>query len=156
MDSQHNSAAHRLDQIVAEFADLEPRERLELLLDFAEGLPPLPPRLQVLRDAGVNRVHECQTPVYLWVEIEDGRVQIHADVAEEAPTVKGFVAVLVEAFSGATPNALRAVPSNLVSRLGLADALGMVRMRGLSAILNRVRTEIERVEVESLWLRVEG
>jgi cysteine desulfuration protein SufE len=146
VDSQLNSVAQRLNEIVAEFADLEPRERLELLLDFAEGLSPLPPRLQALRDAGLNRVHECQTPVYLWVEVEDSRVQIYADVAEEAPTVKGFVAVLVEAFSGATPEALRSVPPNLVSRLGLADALGMVRMRGLSAILNRVRTEAERVE----------
>ncbi len=37
-------ATAKLDQIVAEFADLEPRERLELLLEFAEKLPPLPER----------------------------------------------------------------------------------------------------------------
>src|ERR1700676_622770 len=96
------SAATKLDQIVGEFADLEPRERLELLLEFAEGLPPLPPRYQAEKDRGEHRVHECQTPVFLWVEVNDGRVQVYADVAPEAPTVKGFVNILVEAFNGAT------------------------------------------------------
>src|SRR5437588_11801487 len=82
-----SSAATKLDQIVGEFADLEPRERLELLLEFAEGLPPLPPRYQAEKDRGEHRVHECQTPVFLWVEVNDGRVQVYGDVAPEAPTV---------------------------------------------------------------------
>ncbi len=143
MDMQAGNVAGRLDEIVEEFADLEPRERLELLLDFAENLPLLPPHYQALRDAGENRVHECQTPVYMWVVLDDGRVQIHADVAEEAPTVKGFVAILVEAFCGAAPGDVLSVKSNLVSRLGLMDALGMVRMRGLNAIVSRVRSGVE-------------
>ena len=31
---------------------------------------------------------------------------------------------------------------NLLSRLGLAEALGIVRMRGLNAILHRIRREV--------------
>lgn len=134
----------RLEEIAAEFADLEPRERLELLLDFAEGLPELPAEYQAERDAGEHRVHECQTPVFLWIVVQDGRVQIHGDVAPEAPTVKGFVGILVEAFSGAKPAEVLQTPPNLIHRLGLAEALGMVRMRGLSAILNRIREEVRR------------
>src|SRR5215831_19559083 len=88
----------KLDEIVAEFADLDPRERLELLLEFAENLPPLPERYQAQRDAGLHRVPECQTPVFIWVELIDGNVHIDADVAPEAPTVKGFVGILVDAF----------------------------------------------------------
>ena len=109
-DHAHDSAAQdgppstgvsaRLEAIAAEFADLEPQERLELLLDFANSLPPLPPEYQARKAAGENRVHECMTPVFLWVELQDGRVAIRADVAEEAPTVKGFVSILAEAFSG--------------------------------------------------------
>ena len=75
----------KLDDIVAEFADLEPRERLELLLEFAENLPPLPRRYQTQRDAGLHRIVECQTPTFIWVELIDGRVQIHADVAPKLP-----------------------------------------------------------------------
>jgi cysteine desulfuration protein SufE len=139
-----DTADGRLQAIADEFSDLEPRERLELLLDYAEGLPPLLPELQAARDAGEHRVHECQTPVYLWVLNENGRVRVHCDVAPEAPTIKGFVSILIEAFSGATPAEVLAVEPNVIRRLGLVEALGMVRMRGLSAILNRIREEVRR------------
>jgi cysteine desulfuration protein SufE len=138
------TASERLDAIAAEFSELEPRERLELLLEFAEKLAPLPARYVAERDAGLNRVVECQTPVFLWVELDGDRVRIHADVAPEAPTVKGFVSLLVDIFSGATPAEALAIDANLVGRFGLADpkALGMVRMRGLNAIAHYVRRKI--------------
>jgi cysteine desulfuration protein SufE len=139
-----DTAESRLNAIAAEFSDLEPRERLELLLDYAEGLAPLPPELQAARDAGEHRVHECQTPVYLWVFNDQGHVRIHCEVAPEAPTIKGFVSILIEAFSGASPREVLATTPNVIQRLGLAEALGMVRMRGLSAILNRIRQEVAK------------
>jgi cysteine desulfuration protein SufE len=139
-----DTADDRLNAIAAEFADLEPRERLELLLDYAEKLPSLPPELQTARDAGEHRVHECQTPVYLWVLNDQGRVRLHCDVAPEAPTIKGFVSILIDAFSGATPSEVVGVAPNVIQRLGLVEALGMVRMRGLSAILNRIREEARK------------
>lgn len=139
------TAQHRLDEIVGEFTDLEPRERLELLLDFAEGLPEVPKALLAERDTADHRVHECMTPVYLWVLSENGHLRLHAEVAPEAPTVKGFVGILVDAFSGATPDEVLQVAPDLIRRLGLIEALGMVRMRGLSAILNRIRAEAARL-----------
>jgi cysteine desulfuration protein SufE len=132
----------RIDAVAAEFAELEPRERLELLLEFSEKLPPLPARYQAERDAGLNRVHECQTPVFLWAEVDQGQVRIYADAAPEAPTVKGFVSLLVELLSGAAPEEVLALDANLVERFGLVAALGMVRMRGLHAIAHHIRRKI--------------
>lgn len=146
-------AQQRLDEIATEFADLEPRERLELLLDFAEGLPELPKSLRDERDRGEHRVHECMTPVYLWVVGENGHVRIHAEVAPEAPTVKGFVGILVDAFSGGTPEEILSVSPDIIRRLGLVEALGMVRMRGLSAILNRIRAELVKLAASDTSLR---
>ncbi|HZZ72893.1 MAG TPA: SufE family protein [Pirellulales bacterium] len=140
-----NSISAKVDQIGAEFADLEPRERLELLLEFAEGLPPLPPRLQAEKDAGEHRVPECMTPVFLWVELDRGKVRIFGDVAPEAPTVKGFVGIMAEVFSGAAPAEVLSTPSDLVEKLGLVQALGMQRMHGLHAILHRVRVETQKL-----------
>ena len=140
-----NKAVERLDEIAEEFTDLTPRERLELLLDFAENLPELPELLKAERDRGEHRVHECMTPVFLWVSAENGRVRIHGDVAPEAPTVKGFVGILIDAFSGATPDEVLQVPSDVIRKLGLIEALGMVRMRGLTAILNRIRSEVVKL-----------
>ena len=134
----------KLEQIIGEFADLEPRERLEMLLEFAEKLPPIPERYEAERDAGLHRIEECQTPTFIWVELVDGRVQIYADCAPEAPTVKGFVSILVEAFSGATPEEVMATPDDLLKRLGLIEALGMVRMRGLAAIQHYIRAQVRK------------
>ena len=138
----NGTVAQRIDRIAAEFAELEPRERLELLLEYAEKLPPLAPKYQAQRDAGLNRVHECQTPVFLWAEVEDSQVHIYADVAPEAPTVQGFVSLLAEVFSGATPREVLGVEANLVHRFGLTEVLGMVRMRGLQAIAHQIRQKI--------------
>jgi len=135
----------KIDEIVAEFSDLDPRERLELLLEFAENLPPLPPRYQAERDAGLHRVPECQTPVFIWVELPEGKVRIHADVAPEAPTVKGFVGILVDSFNGQPPETVLATPADLLQRLGLLESLGMVRMRGLAAIQHHIRQQVAKV-----------
>jgi cysteine desulfuration protein SufE len=136
------TVGERIDQMAAEFAELTPRERLELLLEFANKLPPLPARFQAERDAGIGRVHECQTPVFLWVELEDGRVRLYADAAPESPTVKGFVSLLGDVFSGAEPKEALDADANLVQRFGLIEALGMMRMRGLHAIAHAIRQKI--------------
>ena len=138
------TAPEKLDSIAEEFADLEPRERLELLLDFAENLPALPPEYEEQRLKGEHRVHECQTPVFIWTEVCAGRVQIHAWVAPEAPTVKGFVGILREAFHDATPSDVLSVEHDILRRLGLAEALGMQRMRGLHAVLSYIRAQVRR------------
>ena len=77
------------------------RSGSSFLIDFARSLPPLPDRLEKLKDAD-HRVEECQSPVFLFVEAEGDRLSIHADAPLEAPTVRGFVAILVEGLSGAT------------------------------------------------------
>ena len=136
--------ADKLDQIIAEFEGLEPRERLELLLEFAEKLAPLPERFVAERDAGMHRIAECQTPTFIWVEVVDDRVQIYADCAPEAPTVKGFVSMLADAFNGAAPEEVLAAPDDLLKRTGLLDTLGMVRMRGLSAVQHYVRSQVRK------------
>ena len=143
MSAQPESLPQRIETLVEEFADLEPRERLELLLEYAESLPALPAAYEAERLAGGHRVHECQTPVFLWADLNEGRVQISAWVAPEAPTVKGFVGIVRELFSGVEPAEATAVDANLVQRLGLNESLGMVRMRGLSAVLFYVKKNIQ-------------
>jgi cysteine desulfuration protein SufE len=143
-----SNVAERLEQVAGEFADCEPRERLELLLEYAENLPPLPLEYQAERDAGMNRVHECQTPVFLWVDVVEGRARIVADVAPEAPTVKGFVGILVETFNGAPAEEILATDPNLVQKFGLLEALGMMRLRGLSAIASVIRRRVENAASE--------
>jgi cysteine desulfuration protein SufE len=134
-----NGAQTRLDAIIAEFADLDGREKLELLVDFAKGLPPLSADYEARKATEDRRVHECQTPVFLWTEVEDDAARLVAEVAPEAPTVKGFVAILAEAIAGRPPAEAAGIADDVLERMGLADVLGMMRTRGLQAILARVR-----------------
>jgi cysteine desulfuration protein SufE len=139
-----SSANERVDlqKIQAEFQEVDARDRLAMLLEFAETLPELPQRYHAKRDAGENRIHECQSPVFMWVEVVDGHVEIYADVPRSAPTVRGFIGLLVAALSGASPAEILGLPPTLLQQLGLLEALGMLRMRGLQAILHRLKTSV--------------
>ena len=132
----------KLDRYIARFAAADRGTRLEALLDLSRKLPPLPPSLQAPRHYEEHRVPECQTPVYLWVELADGKVHLHADVPRESPTVRGFVALLVLALEEATPEEVAALPDDLLHTLKLDDALGMTRSHGLTAIVRRIKRAV--------------
>jgi len=106
-------------------------------------LPELPGRFRAKRQAGENRVHECQTPVYLWVEVVDGQIGIYADAPRESPTVRGFISLLASSLNGTKPSEVLALKPTLLRDLGLAEALGMTRTQGLNAVLQRVKAQVQ-------------
>jgi cysteine desulfuration protein SufE len=132
-----------LDAIVAELSASDRPERIDLLIDFAKNLPPLPNHLASLKDAE-HRVEECQSPVYLFVEMSGERVMLYADAPIEAPTVRGFVSLMIEGLNGATLADVLSVPNDLVNRCGLQEVLGMLRVRGLTGVLRRIKGEVTR------------
>ena len=139
--------ATALDTIVAELSDLDRQERIDMLLDFAKSLPTLPDRLVAHKDAS-HRVEECQSPVYLFVEFDGDRVCLYADAPIEAPTVRGFVSLLLEGLNRATVDEVLQVPGNLVERCGLGEILGMLRVRGLTGVLRRLKAEVTRAAID--------
>ncbi|MFO0908285.1 MAG: SufE family protein [Isosphaeraceae bacterium] len=133
-----------LDSIADELCEADRQERIELLIDFARNLPALPARFEAMKDPD-HKVHECQSPVYLFVELDPGnRVRLHADVPLEAPTVRGFVAILVEGLAGATVDEVQALKPDLIQRMGLLEILGMQRLNGLNAVLSYVKSRVAR------------
>lgn len=135
-----------LDAIVDELNEADKQERIELLIDFAKSLPALPDRLAAHKDAA-HRVEECQSPVFLFAELDGDRVELHADAPIEAPTVRGFVSILVEGLSGATVEDVLAVRGDLIERAGLPEILGMLRVRGLGGVLNRLKAEVTKAAI---------
>lgn len=131
-----------LDTIIPRFRAADRATRLETLLDYSRKLPPIPQHLEAQKGNDAHRVHECQTPVFLWVEIENGKVHIYADVPPEAPTVRGFISLLARTLDGAAPEDVARVPDDLLDRLGLSETLGMTRTQGLSAILHRIKRSV--------------
>ena len=84
------------------------------------------------------------SPVFVFAELDDGRVALHADAPVEAPTVRGFVAMLVEGLDDSTVEEILAVPNDLVERSGVAEILGMQRIGGLAAVVRRVKGIVAR------------
>jgi cysteine desulfuration protein SufE len=128
-----------LDTIVRRFRGADKQTRLELLLDYSKKLAPLPERFHAARDQGINLVPECQSPVFLFMERAGDGVVLHADAPREAPTVRGYVSLLIKALNGAPPATVAATPGDLLDLLGLTEALGMTRTHGLTAMLARIK-----------------
>jgi cysteine desulfuration protein SufE len=134
----------RIEEIIGQFQGADYQETLAMLLDYSEALPPLPDEYRDARDAGFNRVPECETPVFIFVGVKDGKVNLYADVPRESPTVRGFVSLLVDAFAGVPPEEVVSAPENLINSLSLDQKLGTRRMFGLSAVYNRIRSEVRK------------
>lgn len=129
----------KLNESLAEFADTEPEEALEMLMEFGELLPPLSPARAALANPPECRVQECQTAVYLWADVVDGKLRLEASVTEKSPTVRGLVALLVDGLNGATPQEVLQIPDNILPQLGLQETLGMTRQRGLAGVVARIK-----------------
>ena len=74
----------KLAELLDELAECDKQERIELLLDYARSLPPLPERFEALRDPE-HRVEECQSPVFLFAEKAPTGVDWFADVRWKPP-----------------------------------------------------------------------
>ena len=132
-----------LGELAAELKDADRQERIEMHIDLAKGLPPLPDRLAHFKDEA-HRVPECQSPVFLIVEVEGDRARLFADAPIEAPTVRGFVAILVAGLDGAKVSEILSVPSDLIERTGMTEILGMLRVNGLHGVLSRLKVMVAR------------
>jgi cysteine desulfuration protein SufE len=130
-----------LQRIIEEFREASPRDRMEYLIEYAMNLPPLPERYAAARDQ-LEQVHECQTPVFLATEINDGAVHFHLDIPPESPTVRGYASILVEGLDGATPEAILAAPDDVYMLLGLHEVITPQRVRGLHALLVYMKKQV--------------
>ncbi|GAB2938632.1 SufE family protein [Micromonospora polyrhachis] len=131
----------KLAEIVEEFASAPRDVVLEMLLEFADSVPPLPAALA--DRAGMEQVPECQTVFFLRAEVAPDRtVTTWFDCPPEAPTTRAFAGILAEGLAGASADEVLAVPDDLYQRMGLAEAISPLRVRGGTAILARLKRQV--------------
>jgi cysteine desulfuration protein SufE len=124
-----------------DFLALGVKDRLQLLLEFSNELPELPERYRDHPDL-LEKVEECQSPVYIFVEVVDGRVHLHATAPAESPTTRGFASILVQGLDGLTVDEVLDVPGDYPQSLGLAEAVSPLRVRGMTGMLGRVKRQV--------------
>ena len=131
-----------LAQIREDFHELELRDRLQLLLEFSNELPDLPERYVDHPDL-LERVVECQSPVFMFVEVDDHDiVHMFVTAPKEAPTTRGFASILVQGLAGLTVQEVLDIPDDFPQDLGLTEAVSPLRVRGMTALLARAKRQI--------------
>jgi len=132
----------RLQEIVDDFHSVPDRDRLQLLLEFSRDLPALPERYAEHHDR-LEPVPECQTPLFLAVEVApDETVHLFFEAPAEAPTTRGFAAILHAGLDGLGADEVLATPAEFTGRLGLADLVSPLRLRGMAAMLARIKRQV--------------
>lgn len=130
-----------LADVVSEFAELSGQDKLTLLLEFANDLPELPADLE---EAAMEPVPECQSPLFLHVDAADrDRVRLFFSAPAEAPTTRGFASILAAGLDGQPAADILAVPDDFYSALGLAALISPLRLRGMSAMLTRIKRRLK-------------
>ena len=131
----------KLAEIVDEFHSAPREVVLEMLLEFSDAVPALPPKLS--SHEGMEQVPECQTQFFLRADVQPDRsVRTWFDCPPEAPTTRAFAGILAEGLDGATTDEILAVPDDLYARMGLGQAISPLRIRGGSAILGRLKRQV--------------
>jgi cysteine desulfuration protein SufE len=129
-----------LAEVVSEFAEMQGQDKLQLLLEFANELPPLPADLE---QAGMEPVPECQSPLFLHVDAADrDHVRLYFSAPAEAPTTRGFAAILAAGLDAHSADEILAVPDDFYSELGLGALISPLRLRGMSAMLTRIKRRL--------------
>lgn len=136
------SSSSILAQIQRDFLDMGESDRLQFLLEFSDELPELPARY-VDHPELFERVVECQSPVYIFVEVDpDAVVHVFATAPAEAPTTRGFASILVQGISGLSVSEALLIADDFPSTLGLTRLVSPLRLHGMTGMLARIKRQI--------------
>ena len=132
----------RLQEIADDFTSMPAKDRLQLLLEFSRELPDLPGRYAE-HPGLLEPVPECQSPLFLAVEVgPDETVHLFFQAPPEAPTTRGFAAILRAGLDGLTADEVLATPAEFSGQLGLQDLVSPLRLNGMAAMLARIKRQI--------------
>lgn len=128
----------RVRAVVEDFQALEGNDRIQMLLEYAESLPELDPRFGENPEL-LERVEECQSPVFIAVEGDATEVILHFSAPREAPTTRGFASALNAALNGLSAQELLSVSDDFPTELGLDQLISPLRVRGMRGMLARIK-----------------
>ena len=123
-------------ELVEEFAFLDDwMARYQYIIDMGRELPAFPDAWRTEE----NRVHGCQSQVWLHADARDERLYFQA--TSDSAIVAGLIALLMRIYSGRRAADIVATPPGFVTELGLDRHLSATRSNGLRAMLERIRAQ---------------
>jgi cysteine desulfurase/selenocysteine lyase len=137
-----DAAAEELAELF-EFLDDWPA-RYNYLIELGEKNLPLPEEMKT----EVNRVHGCQSTVFLHCRKKPGSSNVLEFLADSnTDLVRGLLVLLQRLFSGQPADQVLAFDVHgFFRRLGLDQHLTLGRRNGLAEMVKRIRTFAEEIE----------
>lgn len=138
----------KLQEIVDDFTSAAREEKVEMLIAYAESLPPLPDWLRGERNK-MEPVPECMTPVFLFGEKQpDGGIIFHFDIPPQSPTVRGLAAILANGLNGCKPEEVIALAADFYTPMNLQEAISYQRLNGFQGVLAHMKQAAARLLTE--------
>ena len=106
--------------------------RYEYVIDLGKQLPEFPEEMKT--DA--NKIHGCQSQVWLNMEMRDDK--LHIDGSSDASIVSGLVAIVLRVYSGQKPQDILNAKPDFIADIGFTDHLSPTRSNGLHAMLRTI------------------
>ena len=108
-------------------------ERYQYLIDLGRQLPPFP---DAWRNED-NRIHGCQSMIWLVATGDRERIELHA--SSDSAIVSGLAALVLRVYSGRRAEDIVVAEPRFIHEIGLGSHLSPSRSNGLAALLARVR-----------------
>ena len=125
------------DTITDEFSLLDGDMEMSnfYLIELGEKLPQMPESYRV----DDNLVKGCQSKVWLYPELKDGKVFFHAD--SNTAITKGLVSLLVRVLSGQTPDDIVNSDLYFIDQIGLNRFVGTQRSNGFASMIKQIKLD---------------
>ena len=133
------SAAEAQAAIAEEFAFFgDWTERYQYLIDLGRQLPPFPDE----RKTEENRVHGCQSMVWIVAEGTADELEFHA--ISDSTIVSGLIYLALRVYSGRSAAEILATSPDYIAAIGLAKHLSPTRSNGLASLLQFIQDTARR------------
>ena len=122
------------DRIIGEFNALSDwQERYKHIIKTGQKLPSLAEE----HKTEDNLVRGCQSQVWLVTDLEDDKVIFKAD--SDAAITKGLVALMVNFYSGETPDTILTTNPQFIKEIGMQEHLSPTRSNGLASMIKQMK-----------------
>ena len=128
------SILEKQNKIIKEFEKIESwDDRYKKIIEMGKLLPLMDNKLKTSE----NKIKGCQSDVWLSSHFSDGRVFFQAD--SNSSIVKGLIALLINVFDQATPEAILKSNHDFLAKIELQKHLSPTRSNGLMAFIKQIK-----------------
>ena len=124
------------EQIIEDFSMFEEwLDKYEYLIEMGKSLTGFPEE----KKTEDRLIKGCQSRVWLDCEVRDGKLFFAAD--SDAIITKGIISLLINVYSGRTPEEILADDFSFLDDIGLKDNLSPTRANGLVSMIATIKAK---------------